>query len=220
MILPTYTKERQLLENYRYIAGVDEVGRGPLAGPVVSAAVILDPDKIGQNRSKTKWWADVRDSKTLSPQQRGAIAEFIKENCIDFAIGAASHFEIDDLNIHYASLLSMKRAIENLKIFPEMILLDGKFTIANISTPQTAIIDGDARVLSIAAASIIAKVYRDELMKKYATEFPEFGFAEHKGYNTLFHRKAILLQGPCAIHRMTFPAMQSIITERFVKFTK
>src|SRR3989344_5534304 len=133
MIHPTYTKELELLSNYRLIAGIDEVGRGPLAGPVVSAVVILDPEKIGKYRSRTKWWTGVRDSKTVPEEKREALSEFIKENAIEFAIGIASHREIDELNIHYASLLSMKRAIEKLHTAPEIVLIDGRFKIPGIN---------------------------------------------------------------------------------------
>lgn len=215
MITPTYTKERQLLQDYKLIAGIDEVGRGPIAGPVVSAVVILDPDKIGKYRSKSKWWAGVRDSKTVPEHNRDALAQFIKENCLDHAIGLATHREIDEMNIHYASLLSMKRALENLKFEPDMVLIDGLYKIPYSKFQIQTIVDGDAHVLSIAAASLVAKVYRDDLMKKYSEEFPEYGFAKHKGYNTQFHRKAIIINGTCGIHRMTFPALQSIIDKRF-----
>ena len=219
MITPTYSRELGLLRKYQFIAGVDEVGRGPLAGPVVSAAVILDPLRVGKYRSKTKWWAGIRDSKTVSEEKRQTLSELIKENSLGYALGIATHREIDDLNIHFASLLSMKRAIESLKIFPEIVLIDGKFIIpqgfARGTIAQRAIVDGDAHVLSIAAASLLAKVFRDDLMKNYAKEFPEYGFEKHKGYDTLLHRKAIVSSGVCQIHRMTFPAVLSIISERF-----
>ena len=161
MLTPTYTHELKLLKDYQYIAGIDEVGRGPLAGPVVAAVVILNPAKVGRYRSKTKWWAGVRDSKTLSPRKRGTLVDFIKENSYDFGIGQATHAEIDELNIHYASLLAMRRAVENLKLSPEILLIDGRFkpfgagpgTIA-----QQAIIDGDVNVLSIAKFSAIFSV--------------------------------------------------------------
>lgn len=242
MIYPAYTLETKLLKDFRLIAGIDEVGRGPLAGPVVSAAVILDPGKIGKRRSKNKWWSSVRDSKTMSPPRRTAIAEFIKDNALDFAIGVATHQEIDDLNIHHASLLSMKRAIENLKVVPEMALVDGKFGIPLPNPPhkgegnpspflpldgegkegvkgirQLAIVDGDAKVLSIAAASILAKVFRDDLMEKYAERFCDYGFEKHKGYDTAMHRIRLNEHGPCAIHRMTFETVKSAITKRFEK---
>lgn len=222
MITPTYTKELDLLTDYRLIAGIDEVGRGPLAGPVVSAVVILDPDKIGKYRSKTKWWSGVRDSKTVPAHKREALVQFIRDNALDHAVGLATHREIDELNIHYASLLSMKRAIENLTVVPKIVLIDGRFKIPHLrqgyggpAPEQLTIVDGDARVLSIAAASILAKVYRDDLMKKYSLQFPNFGFEKHKGYNTEFHRKAVAVHGPCGIHRMSFPALQNIISKRF-----
>ena len=241
MITPTYTTETKLLKDFRLIAGIDEVGRGPLAGPVVSAVVIFDPDKIGRYRSKNKWWSGIRDSKILSPRKRGSIAEFIKDNAIDFAIGIATHLEIDELNIHNASLLSMKRAIENLKIIPDMVLVDGRFKIplpnprqkgeGNSPYPssplsgggevggilQEVIIDGDAHVLSIAAASILAKVFRDDLMRKYAEVFCDYGFEKHKGYDTALHRIKLVKHGPCAIHRMSFETVKDAITKRFEK---
>lgn len=215
MITPTYTIETKLLKDHRYIAGIDEVGRAPLAGPVVSAVVILNPDKVGHYRSKTKWWHGVRDSKTLSPRKRRSIVDFIKDNALDFGIGLATHKEIDELNIHHASLLSMRRAIGNLKILPEIVLIDGRFQIPDSRLNQEAIVDGDAHVLSIAAASILAKVFRDDLMIQYATEFSQFGFEKHKGYPTEFHRKKILQFGPCFIHRMSFSTVQSIMNNRF-----
>ena len=223
MLTPTYTHELKLLKDYQYIAGIDEVGRGPLAGPVTAAVVILNPAKVGRYRSKTKWWAGVRDSKTLSPKQRVELVDFIKENSYDFGIGQATHAEIDELNIHYASLLAMRRAVENLKLSPEILLIDGRFkpfgagpgTIA-----QQAIIDGDVNVLSIAVASILAKVWRDDLMRKFSQKFSSFGFAHHKGYDTAFHRKKLLQYGPCEIHRMTFETVKSIMTERFLKFLR
>lgn len=221
MITPTYTRELELLNIYRLIAGIDEVGRAPLAGPVVSAVVILDPEKIGRYRSKTKWWQGVRDSKTLSPRRRGSIAEFIKDNALDFAIGLATHEEIDELNIHHATLISMKRAIENLKVMPEMALIDGRFKIHDLEfMNQETIIHGDAHVLSIAAASILAKVYRDDLMKKYSIRYDAYGFEKHKGYPTEFHQRKLLLYGPCEIHRMTFTPVKQAITKRFQEMIK
>lgn len=242
MITPTYTKELELLKNYRLIAGIDEVGRAPLAGPVVSAVVILNPEKVGKYRSRTKWWQEVRDSKALSAAKRESLIDFIKDNAHDFAIGAATHKEIDELNIHEASLLSMRRAVERLKIVPEVILIDGRFKIPlpqslprgegkeikNNSSllsgggkvggiKQQPIIDGDAHVLSIAAASILAKVYRDDLMRKYSRQFPEYGFEKHKGYDTSFHRNKLLEHGPCEIHRMSFETVKEAVSKRFKK---
>ena len=216
MIIPSFTQERKLLNTYNYIAGVDEVGRGPLAGPVVAAVVILNPEKLGEYRNKAKWWRDIRDSKMLSASKREDLGDAIKENSVDFAIGSASNQEIDELNIHYATFLAMRRALENLEKFPEMVLIDGKFTLPGISsTKQTAIVDGDAKILSIACASILAKVYRDDLMTRYAELNSNFGFEKNKGYATSFHRKKILQHGPCVIHRMSFSKIQDIMNERF-----
>ncbi|MBI4050546.1 MAG: ribonuclease HII [Candidatus Doudnabacteria bacterium] len=217
MITPTYTFETKLLPNYRLIAGIDEVGVAPLAGPVVSAAVILNPEKIGRYRSKTKWWYGVRDSKILSARKRESMIDFIKQNADDYGIGLASHKEIDELNIREATLLAMRRAVENMKIIPEVALIDGRFKIYDLrfKIRQVTIVDGDALVLSIAAASILAKVYRDDLMKNYAQKFPAYGFEKHKGYDTDFHRKNLLRYGPCEIHRMTYQTVKDIMNERW-----
>lgn len=234
MQTPTFSLELKFLRNYRFIAGIDEVGRGPLAGPVVAAAVILDPAMIGRYRSKNKWWAGVRDSKTVPANKRLELSAFIRENSLDYGIGLCTHQEIDDLNIHNATLLCMKRALEDLEQLPEVILLDGKFIIPHpllqfLPPPQAdgggkvggivqySIVNGDAKVLSIAAASILAKVYRDDLMEQYDKAFPKFGFARHKGYDTVFHRKKLFQYGPCAIHRLTFETVKIAISERFKK---
>jgi ribonuclease HII len=220
MITPTYSKELKFFKDYRFIAGLDEVGRAPLAGPVVAAAVILDPQKIGTYRSKTKWWQGLRDSKTLSAGRREELAAAIRASARDIGIGWASHNEIDELNIHYASLAAMRRALENMKIPADMLLLDGRFTMPGLAIQQTAIIDGDAHVLSIAAASIIAKVYRDALMTNLSKKFPEYGFAAHKGYDTSFHRNALRQYGPCEIHRMSFAPVREAMNERFRELVK
>lgn len=212
---PTYTLETKFLKNHPFVAGVDEVGRGSLAGPVVAAAVILDPNRIGAYRTKTKWWSEVSDSKTLSPRKREPIAEFIRENALDFAIGAASNREVDEINIHQASLLAMRRALERLSLRPGVTLVDGLHAILGFTQMQQSIIDGDARVLSIAAASILAKVYRDDLMRDYSQEFSKYGFASHKGYDTDFHRNQLYRFGPCAIHRLTFAPVREAMNERF-----
>lgn len=220
MITPTFTTERRLRARYQRIAGVDEVGRAPLAGPVVAAAVMFDPAKIGAYRSKHKWWTGIRDSKTLSASRRAALVDFIKENAYAFGIGQASHAEIDELHIHYASLLAMRRALEQMKLSADLVLVDGLYLIPSIAIEQQAIVDGDARVLSIAAASILAKVHRDELMRNYGEAFPVYGFAAHKGYDTDFHRKALRQNGPCEIHRMSFSTVRDIMNERFPKLMK
>ena len=173
------------------IAGVDEVGRGCLAGPVVASAVILKKNILGLD-----------DSKKLSPKKRKELAEIIIENSY-FSYGFASQQEIDDINILQASLLAMKRAILNLTVKPDKVLVDGTHK-PNIELPVQTIIGGDSLIAEISAASIIAKVYRDNLMKEIDSNYTNYGFAKHKGYGTRFHLEAIKLHGPCSIHRKTF----------------
>ncbi len=191
-------------QGYKLIAGVDEAGRGPLAGPVVSAAVILPDDFI---------CTGINDSKKLSEKKRDQLYPVIKENAIAVGTGIATHEEIDDINILQASLLSMKRAVENLSyradsnlpdfFLPDFLLIDGKFTI-DMAIEQSAIIKGDSRSISIAAASIIAKVTRDRIMKEFHEQYPVYNFIQHKGYPTKAHKKAILEHGPCPVHRRSF----------------
>ena len=173
------------------IAGVDEVGRGALAGPVIAAAVILKNDIEG-----------LKDSKKISEKKRIELSNEIKKNSY-FAIGSASHNEIDEINIHNASLLAMKRAILNLPIKPNMILVDGKFK-PNLKTQMKAIIGGDSKHSEISAASIIAKVYRDNLMIEYSKKYTKFNFDKNKGYGTNEHIESILTFGRSKIHRKTF----------------
>jgi len=175
-----------------YIAGVDEVGRGPLAGAVVAAAVIFDDPIEG-----------MADSKVLSAKRRVVLSELIKSKALCYAFGRVEAEEIDCINIHQASLLAMKRAVENLSIRPEYVLVDGKYCPA-IDIPCEAIIKGDALVDVIGAASILAKVVRDDEMQALDKQYPEYGFAKHKGYPTAFHREALKRFGPCAIHRKSF----------------
>ncbi|ETO93626.1 ribonuclease HII [Legionella oakridgensis] len=175
-----------------YIAGVDEVGRGPLAGPVIAAAVILDVPIFG-----------VTDSKLLTASRRKKLAIEIKEKATCYAYGRAEVNEINQLNIHHATLLAMKRAIDALTIRPEKILVDG-LHVPRISIPCYAIVKGDLLVAEISAASIIAKVYRDEEMEQMDSQYPGYGFAAHKGYSTAAHQQALERLGPCAIHRKNF----------------
>ena len=179
---------------YCRVAGIDEAGRGPLAGPVVSAAVIL-PDFFH--------CPGITDSKKLSEKKRQDFFPVIQEQALAVGVGISDHKEIDQINILQASLLSMKRAMENLNPIPDYLLIDGKFTIDS-PLPQEAIVKGDSKSISIAAASIIAKVTRDGIMKDLDSQFPEYGFARHKGYPTKLHRQAIIEHGPCPVHRRTF----------------
>jgi len=181
-------------QGYARIAGVDEAGRGPLAGPVVSAAVILPATFIASG---------IDDSKKLSHRQRERLFDVIYAGAAAVGIGIVDAVEIDRINILQASRLSMVMAVANLAPQPDYLLIDGKFGIAT-DLPQEAVIKGDSRSISVAAASIIAKVSRDRLMLRYHDELPQFGFDRHKGYPTKAHKAAIALHGPSAIHRRTF----------------
>lgn len=181
------------------IAGVDEVGRGPLAGPVVTAAVILQAPIDG-----------LMDSKKLTPLKRKRLALEIREKSLCFAFGRAEIEEIDRLNIHHATLLAMQRAIAGLSIMPDQILIDGLF-IPNTSIPSQAIVKGDEKIAEISAASILAKVCRDEEMETMDSLYPGYGFADHKGYGTKFHLDALQSLGPCPIHRRSFSPISSLL---------
>ncbi len=181
---------------YTAVAGVDEVGRGPLAGPVVCAAVILPLDE-------EKRILGIDDSKKLSAKRREELAERIRETARALSIAEVDERIIDEINILQATRLGMKRAIESLTLPPDFVLTDGNMTL-DISVPQKSIVKGDALVYSIGAASIVAKVYRDALMRRYAEEFPEYGFEKNVGYGTKKHIEAIREVGACRIHRRTF----------------
>jgi ribonuclease HII len=187
-------EEQALQAGFRSVAGVDEAGRGPLAGPVVSAAVILPPGFAV---------AGITDSKKLTPRKRDIFFDILMEQALSVSTGLATVEEIDDINILQASLLSMVRAVKGLDPAPDYLLIDGKFTIGS-DLPQEAIIKGDARSISIAAASIIAKVTRDRIMKTLHDQYPRYGFDRHKGYPTAMHRAALLEYGPSPVHRKTF----------------
>ena len=182
------------------IAGIDEVGRGPLAGPVIAAAVILDRKNIPEG---------INDSKKIPKAKRILLAEKIKENSI-YAYGAASEIEIDEINILQASLLAMKRASDRLSIVPKTTLIDGNFK-PDIKNNTISIIKGDSKSVSIAAASILAKVYRDEIMLKYSKQFPEYGFQTNSGYGTKEHLSALKNYGITPIHRKSFKPVHNIL---------
>jgi ribonuclease HII len=178
----------------QYICGIDEAGRGPLAGPVVAGAVVLPKDcRI----------LYVNDSKKLSEKKRSELFEIIKREAVSVGVGIVSPQRIDEINILQATYEAMREAINNLTVKPD-ILLNDAVTIPGVDIAQVPIIKGDAKSLSIASASIIAKVTRDSIMMKYDEEYPEYGFAKHKGYGTKQHTQAILEFGPCPIHRRSF----------------
>ncbi|HAT1866285.1 ribonuclease HII [Legionella pneumophila] len=183
------------------MAGVDEVGRGPLAGAVVTAAVILKKPIDG-----------LTDSKKLSPKQRNLLAIRIKEEALAFAYGRAEVEEIDQLNIHHATLLAMRRAVEALPIQPDNVVVDGAFT-PQLNIPCKAIVQGDSLIPEISAASILAKVLRDEEMVALDKIYPGYGFAEHKGYATPVHKEALMRLGPCKIHRRSYSPVVDLISK-------
>ena len=185
------------------VAGVDEAGRGPLAGPVVAAAVSLKAEFL-LNPEKLEKLKLVNDSKKLTAKKREKLFEIIKAECFEFGVGICDHQTVDRINVLQATFLAMKMAIGQLKHKPDHLMVDGKFIIPNSRFNQEAIIDGDALVFSIAAASIIAKVTRDRIMDEMDKKYPQYGFAKHAGYGTKFHMDAIKQFGPCPIHRKTF----------------
>ena len=179
---------------YKNICGIDEAGRGPLAGPVCAAAVILPPDiEI----------PGLNDSKKLSDKKRRELFPIICENAVAYGIAFADHKEIDEINILQATYLAMDRAISNLPIKPDFALIDGN-RAKDFGIPLETVVGGDGRSASIAAASILAKVTRDDYMLKMAEEFPGYSFEIHKGYGTKAHYAALAELGPCSIHIMTF----------------
>jgi ribonuclease HII len=179
---------------YQLIAGVDEVGRGPLVGDVVTAAVILDPARP---------ISGLNDSKKLSEKKREALFEIIRENALAFAIGRCSAAEIDEFNILQATMKAMQRAVAGLNIQPEFVLIDGNRCPA-LMMPSQAIVKGDSLVAEISAASILAKVTRDREMAELDLQYPQYGFAQHKGYPTAQHLAALAEHGPLSIHRRSF----------------
>jgi ribonuclease HII len=177
------------------VAGVDEAGRGPLAGPVVAAAVVLD---------RTRRWNGVDDSKKLTPEARDEVYARVLEGARAFAWSAAGPRVIDRLNIRRATHRAMASAVRRLGLSPELVLVDGHETVVEIAHEQCAVVGGDGKCLSIAAASIVAKVIRDRLMERLDRVWPAYGFARHKGYGTPEHLDALRTHGPCPLHRWSF----------------
>ncbi len=188
-------------QGYSLIAGVDEAGRGPLAGPVVAAAVILPGDA---------WIPGVDDSKRLAPERRETLFSKIKESALSVGIGEASVQEIDESNILQATFLAMRRALANLRLIPDLALIDGNRILPGCPIDQQTLVHGDSRCFSIAAASIIAKVHRDRLMRRYHEIFPQYRFDRHKGYGTREHLHAILKFGYCELHRRSFNIKETL----------
>jgi ribonuclease HII len=210
---PTFEPEQEYWQQgITLLAGIDEAGMGALAGPVVAAAVVFDSSG-GTQKSKRKSQnygvasSDnvlVRDSKTLSARQREKAAGWIKGHALAWAVGVASVEEITSLNIRVASHLAMRRAVDRLAVRPDLLLVDGTPAQPHPVIPAVNIVDGDALSLSIAAAGILAKVHRDDLMCRLDRKFPVFGFASHKGYGSVAHLAVLAKLGPCSCHRPTY----------------
>ncbi len=187
-------ENKVISSGYNCVCGVDEAGRGPLAGPVCAAAVILPKDTIIEG---------VNDSKKLTERKREQLFDVITETALAYSVAWASVEEIERINILNAAMLAMKRAVEGLSLKADFALIDGNKT-PDLSIPAFPIVKGDALSMSIASASILAKVSRDRLMYEYDSRYPEYCFAKHKGYGTKLHREKILEYGPCEIHRPSF----------------
>lgn len=208
------TWERNLLnKGNKLIAGIDEAGRGPLAGPVVAACVIFKPN-LSEEDLEFSELRKIKDSKKLSAKAREELHAAIIKECLAFGVGVCGHETIDRINILQAAFLAMKKAITAMKQKPDYILVDGNFIVPNCSFRQEAVVDGDAKVFSIAAASIIAKVTRDRLMKEAHEKYPDYGFDKNKGYGTKYHLTCLKKYGPCEIHRKSFgPVSASRFTD-------
>lgn len=187
-------EKEALAKCYKTVCGVDEAGRGPLAGPVCAAAVILPEGVIIDG---------VNDSKKLSEKKRESLFDVIREQALSYSIAYATVDEIEEINILNATMLAMRRAIDGLDIKADYAMIDGN-KIPPLDIDAECIVKGDAKSMSIACASILAKVSRDRLLYKYAEEYPMYGFDKHKGYGTKVHREAILKYGPCPYHRKSF----------------
>ena len=181
-------------KGFRLIAGVDEAGRGPLAGPVFAAAVIMSEDK---------YIPDIKDSKKLSEKKREKVFDYIIENADYYAIASVDEQEIDEINILNATHKAMNAAVDSLGVKPDYVLIDGN-SIKNMDLPHETVVKGDAKVACIAAASILAKVSRDRYIRELSDKYPEYGFDKHKGYGTAAHIDALKRLGPCPIHRKSF----------------
>jgi len=225
MKYPNLIEEKKLWKKgFKRVAGLDEAGRGPLSGPVIAAAVIVNTKYKIQNAKlqfkikNFKLFKEIKDSKKLTPQKREELYRILTKNSyIEWGVGKVSEKLIDKINIFEATKLAMEKAINNLKsknqkpkFKIDFLILDGNFKI-NLPLPQKPIVKADEKVFSCAAASIIAKVTRDRIMQRYDKKFPRYGFLKHKGYPTKFHLKMLKKYGPCRIHRKSFAPVRRTI---------
>ena len=200
--MDSFSLERELAgKGVRFLAGVDEAGRGPLAGPVVAAAVVLPPD-CDHGR--------FQDSKKLTHKKREQLYEYLFAMGVPVGVGMASPGEIEEINILQASLLAMKRAVLSLPQLPDYLLVDGKFPVP-LQIEQQPLVKGESKSASIAAASIVAKVSRDRIMMEFHEQFPQYNFKKHKGYPTKEHKSLLVQFGPCDIHRKTFGGVRELL---------
>lgn len=197
---PDLTHEKHLWGYYTYVAGLDEAGRGALAGPVAVGAVILPKNKARLSRTL----AGVRDSKQMTPLERETLAPRIQKTALAWSVGFASSEEIDSQGIVPATRLAAMRALENLSIWPEYLLTDFRLELPHLDIPQTSLVHGDAQCLSIAAASVLAKTARDSYMGQLDSQHPNYGLGKHKGYGTQAHRLAMKRWGYSSVHRKSF----------------
>ena len=203
------TREETALHGlgYSYVAGIDEVGRGPLAGPVMAGVVVFPPGLRG------RWLRSVRDSKVLTAKQREDILPRIRDTAIVAEVGSSSAAEVDEIGIVPATRLAIERALNSIPLLPQYLLLDA-LDLPAVKIPQKSIIDGDAKCVSIAAASIVAKVERDRLMAEADEQYPGYAFASNKGYGTAQHLRELRERGPCEIHRFTFAPVRDFAAAR------
>lgn len=202
---PTFLEEQKLWNSgYKFIAGLDEVGRGTIAGPVVTGIVVLPESLSGE------WVSHINDSKRMTPKRRQYVLGHLQDSAIALQTGISSVEEVDQLGIVEAVQLAMKRSVCSIQITPQFLLMDA-FELNGIDIPQKAIVKGDTLSMSIAAASILAKETRDSLMVGLHEKFPQYGFDSHKGYGTKKHIEALKLYGPCPLHRKTFRPVSEYI---------
>ncbi|MFH1860391.1 MAG: ribonuclease HII [bacterium] len=193
------------MSGYEMIGGIDEAGRGPLAGPVVASVVILPRDMVIPG---------INDSKKLTPQQRERLYKIISTVAIDWGVGIVEPEVIDQVNILQATYMAMRQAVAKLRVNPHLLLVDGNLPVPDVEFPQYSVPKGDTFVASIQAASIISKVIRDKIMVEYDAIYPEYGFAMHKGYGTELHVQAIEKHGACGIHRTTYAPVRELLTRQ------
>ena len=218
MKYPTLQEEKRLWKKgYKYVACLDEAGRGPLAGPVIAAAVTIRQfSNPNFQRSAGGWRPKIKDSKKLTPERREELYKILtNHHQIEWGIGRVSEKVIDKINILEATKLAMKRAIQKLNKKPKFLIIDGNFKI-NSSISQKSIIKADEKVFSCASASILAKVTRDRMMERYHQKYPQYRFNQHKGYPTKLHRKMLKKYGPCKIHRRTFKSVKACKSKKFL----